>query len=499
MDRSETVGQIQRRKDARLLSWYNLALPFTERRALLIFGDIAICVLVGLVALWGWQRFYPQYAADPWAVQPQTKWLALLSITWLVLVGVNEGYDLKVAARSSRIGQMLLLSALELAFLYLLAFFIWGRATWAALPASPTPVSTLPRITPALFILIVPMLSLVWRLVYVRLSTSAPLRRRAIAVGGGRAGLALVQDIREAAPDYEIVGFVDDDPTKQNQLISGLPVLGGRKDLVHLVKQTEAKEVVVAITNEVHAELFQALMDCQEQGVEIRPMPAVYEEVLGRVPVEHLGQKWFLAPLWTNGGMPTLYGAAKRLIDVGLALLGLGLLLPLLPIIGLANRLSGPGPLFYVQQRIGKRGQVFRMFKLRSMIPDAEQEGEAVWATEDDPRVTRVGRFLRRTRLDELPQLLNVLKGEMSIVGPRPERPQFVEELQELIPFYRTRLSAKPGVTGWAQIKYPYGNSVRDALVKLQYDLYYIKRQSLLLDALIILRTVKVMLTFRGT
>jgi exopolysaccharide biosynthesis polyprenyl glycosylphosphotransferase len=357
----------------------------------------------------------------------------------------------------------------------------------------------LPRISPALFILIVPVLSLLWRLGYVRLSTSASLRRRAIAVGGGSSGLALVQDIRKAAPDYEIIGFVDDDPLKQTQLISGLPVLGDRNDLVHLVKQTGVKEVVLAITHEIHTELFQALMDCQEQGVEVRLMPAVYEEVLGRVPVEHLGQKWFLAPLWTNGNLPTVYRAAKRLMDVALALMGLGILLALLPLIAVANRLGSRGPLFYSHERVGKGGQIFRIFKLRSMIPDAEQDGEAIWATADDPRITFVGRLLRRTRMDELPQLLNVLKGEMSIVGPRPERPQFVEDLQKQIPFYRTRLSVKPGLTGWAQIKYPYGNSVQDALAKLQYDLYYIKRRSLFLDLLIMLRTVKVILTFRGT
>lgn len=228
-------------------------------------------------------------------------------------------------------------------------------------------------------------------------------------------------------------------------------------------------------------------------------MPAVYEEVLGRVPVEHLGQKWFLAPLWSNGNLPTVYRGAKRLIDVVIAVLGLGFLLALLPLIVLGNWLGSHGPLFYSQQRVGKGGRVFRIFKLRSMVPDAEQDGEAVWAKDNDPRITAIGRLLRRTRIDELPQLLNVLKGEMTIVGPRPERPQFVEELDKQIPFYRTRLSVKPGLTGWAQIKHPYGNSVQDALVKLQYDLYYIKRRSLFLDMLIMLRTFKVMLSFRGT
>ena len=358
MERSETIGQKSLREFARPLSWYNLALPFSERRALLIAGDITICVLVGLAAFFVWRRFYPQFASDPWSIQTQTKWLVILGFVWLILIGVNEGYDLKVAARASRIVRVLLVSALILAFIYLLAFFVWGRAAWTTL-LTDSRVSTLPRISPALFIVIVPVLSLLWRLAYVRLSTSAPLRRRALAVGGGRAGLTLVQDIREAAPDYEIVGFIDDDPTKQSQLISGLPVLGDRENLVRVVQRTGVNEVILAITHEIHADLFQALMDCHEQGVEIRPMPAVYEEMLGRVPVEHLEQKWFLAPMWTNSTMPTLFRALKRLADIALAALGLAVLLPFLPIIALVNRLSSPGPLFYAQERAGKGEQPF--------------------------------------------------------------------------------------------------------------------------------------------
>jgi exopolysaccharide biosynthesis polyprenyl glycosylphosphotransferase len=202
---------------------------------------------------------------------------------------------------------------------------------------------------------------------------------------------------------------------------------------------------------------------------------------------------------WNNTSTPTFYLLTKRITDIVLGLVGLIGLVLLFPIIALAIYLDSPGPIFYRQERSGKGGKTFNVFKFRSMIPNAETQGKAVWATKDDPRVTHVGKFLRRTRLDELPQVINVLFGDMSIVGPRPERPQFIEQLQESIPFYRARLSVKPGLTGWAQVKYRYGSSVEDALMKLQYDLYYIKHQSLLLDALVILRTVKVVLTFKGT
>jgi exopolysaccharide biosynthesis polyprenyl glycosylphosphotransferase len=228
-------------------------------------------------------------------------------------------------------------------------------------------------------------------------------------------------------------------------------------------------------------------------------MQLLYEEVLGRVPVEHLGNKWLPLPFWNHASTPTFYRLVKRLVDIALGLAGLLILALLFPFVALAIKLESRGPVFYRQERLGRGGKSFQITKFRSMVTNAEQQGKAVWATRDDPRITRVGKLLRRTRLDEFPQVLSVLKGDMSIIGPRPERQQFVDQLQEEIPFYRARLSVKPGLTGWAQVKYRYGSTKEDALVKLQYDLYYIKHQSLLLDLLIILRTIKVMLAFKGT
>jgi exopolysaccharide biosynthesis polyprenyl glycosylphosphotransferase len=498
MERSETAEQIRQVETPSPFSWYNLALPLSERRALLIGGDFVIGILSALVAFWVWQRIYPQSVNEPWSVKEQIRWLSLLGVTWLVLIGVNEGYNLRVVARSSRVARVLVLSALELAFLYLLAFFVWGRPSWRTLLAPSSTFSTLPRLTPAIFMLISPLLSLVWRLGYAALFTSALLRRRAIVVGCGAAGLALVWDIRQVAFDYEIVGFVDDDPAKRGQRILGLPVLGDSHSLVRLIQQMGANEVVLAIARDIHPELFRALMDCHEMGVEIRPMPVVYEELLERVPVDYLGQRWFLAPFWTQAGMPTFYRSVKRLVDIVLALVGLGVFGMFLPLIALANFLESRGPLFYRHARVGKGGRIFWVYKLRSTTREALGQDRAIKAN-GLLYATRVGRVLRWTRLDELPQLVNVLKGEMSIVGPHPESPQLVQPLQEKVPFYRARLSVKPGLTGWAQINYQAGDGTDDASIKLQYDLYYIKRQSLLLDALIMLRTIKVILSFRGT
>jgi len=240
-------------------------------------------------------------------------------------------------------------------------------------------------------------------------------------------------------------------------------------------------------------------MDCHEQGIHVVTMPDVYEGVSGRVAVEHIGRRLHLIlPLYSS---PTqcVYEALKRLFDVVIAALGLAVFAAFLPFIIVATRLDSRGPVFYAQERVGQGGRIFKLIKLRSMVDGAEQNGQAVWATANDARITRVGKFLRRTRLDEVPQLVNVLKGEMSLIGPRPERPQFVAELTKQIPFYRARHAVRPGITGWAQVKYRYGNSVEDALVKLQYDLYYIKHRSVYLDLLITAKTALVMVSFKGT
>jgi len=245
--------------------------------------------------------------------------------------------------------------------------------------------------------------------------------------------------------------------------------------------------------------MFQAIMDCNERGIQITPMPILYEQMTGRVAVEHVGDNW-LVVLPVNGvSVFSPFMLFKRLADVIVSVLGLVLLSVVLPFVALAIYLESPGPIFYAQERVGRAGRIFRLIKLRSMVPSAEQDGQPRWARRNDERVTRVGRFLRRTRLDELPQFLNVLRGEMSLIGPRPERPEFVAELQKRIPFYRSRLAVRPGLTGWAQVNYPYGSSVEDALIKLQYDLYYIKHQSFYLDLLILLKTIGVVLSFQGT
>jgi lipopolysaccharide/colanic/teichoic acid biosynthesis glycosyltransferase len=229
-------------------------------------------------------------------------------------------------------------------------------------------------------------------------------------------------------------------------------------------------------------------------------MPILYERVTGKVPIEHVGEHLWALVLPFEGETISLsiHQVIKRGVDIVLASVGLILLACLTPLLALAIRLDSRGPIYYRQQRLGRGGSVFTIVKFRSMAHRAEDSSGPMWSTSSDSRVTRVGRLLRKARLDETPQLLNVLRGEMSLVGPRPERPEFVDLLSTQIPFYRSRLAVKPGLTGWAQINYPYGSTVDDALHKLQYDLYYVRHQSVGFDLLILAKTVGTILRFRG-
>ncbi|MDE3090802.1 MAG: exopolysaccharide biosynthesis polyprenyl glycosylphosphotransferase, partial [Chloroflexota bacterium] len=252
------------------------------------------------------------------------------------------------------------------------------------------------------------------------------------------------------------------------------------------------------ISHNLSSQLFQALLDCKEQGAQITLMPVLFEQLTGMVPIEHIGDNWNVALPLDSAEASGFYSTAKRLFDIVGALIGLGLYLPLLPFLTIAIKLDSPGPVFYTQKRIGKGGKIIKLIKLRTMVADAEPDGIAVRAQKRDPRITRVGRLLRKAHLDEMPQLLNVLNGDMSAVGPRPERPEIVAELDDAIPFHRLRNAVKPGMAGWAAVNYDYIESVEDAKMRLQYDLYYIKHQSLWLDLLILLRTMGQMLMLKG-
>lgn len=334
-------------------------------------------------------------------------------------------------------------------------------------------------------------LVLAWRLAAFPQFAQWPVRRVAI-IGADEAGLALAAAIhRHHDAQYKLAGFLEDRPAGQ---WSGQPiVLGGTKNLPALAEEGLFDTVVVP-TSQPLSEA--TVMACLDKGLTVMTLPGLYERLTGSVPVRLIDASWFLHAL--REGDRRLYALGKRLLDIIVAVLGLIGLAFFLPAIALAIRLGGgPGSIFYSQVRVGYGGRLFKMHKFRTMCQDAEAGG-AVWATVNDARVTKVGALLRQTRLDELPQLWNVLRGAMSIVGPRPERPEFTQDLERRIPFYAQRHLVPPGVTGWAQVCFPYGASVEDALQKLQYDLYYLKNRSLIFDLCIMFRTVGVMMRKMG-
>jgi exopolysaccharide biosynthesis polyprenyl glycosylphosphotransferase len=451
-------------------------------------------LLVGTVAISMQSIWNAVIGQTPAASGDQLLWITVLVVIWLSLAFISNSYDLLRASKRKYSVLSVLVCAFGTGIIYSMIFFVLGR------PLAFGHVDihlSLPRLTAVLFLIIAPILLVSWRFSYIALFSSMPLRRRAIVLGTGEAGHALVQVIHRQMPHYTITGFVSDTETTDTEL-DGTPILGHYRDLSRLIRQSGVTEIILAVPRDLSPDMLTTLMHCYEQGITIKPMNLLYEDLTGRVPVQHSRRWWFPVPTWSSATSPTLRDGFKRMLDIVAALVGMVGLVILFPFVALAIYLNDPGPIFYRQERTGRRGQSFYLLKFRSMITDAEKYGKAVWATQDDPRITRVGKFLRLTRIDELPQIWNVLKGDMSIVGPRPERPVFIAQLQEEIPFYRMRLSVKPGLTGWAQINYRYGSTVEDAIKKLEYDLYYIKHQSLLLDVLIILRTIKVVLLFRG-
>jgi sugar transferase (PEP-CTERM system associated) len=335
-----------------------------------------------------------------------------------------------------------------------------------------------------------------WRLVYHQLLKIVK-PRKVLIVGAGKVGERLSRGMDEWCDEYNVVGFIDDAIGKVGTLVNGIKVLGGSDKIATICEQYKANTIVVAIMRDKSEVLVKNLLSNRMEGRLIYDSPSFLENLTRKVPVETLDDHWFVSTT-LHGVRKGLYTVlAKRLLDVVAAVLGLILSLPIIIISTLLVKLDSKGPAFYKQKRVGQNGRVFVLCKFRSMYQGAEQNG-AVWASSNDDRVTRFGRLLRKFRIDELPQLWNVLRGDMSVVGPRPERPEFVDKLAKEIPYYSLRHVIKPGITGWAQINYRYGASTHDAIEKLKYELFYIKNMSLLLDIYIMIRTIRVVLFREG-
>jgi len=345
------------------------------------------------------------------------------------------------------------------------------------------------------FLLTTPGL-LVWRAALFGAWSQQQMTIRVLVLGTGQVGRLIAGLEPTSSRPFRIIGFLDDAPGAGDMVPEGHALLGKVQDLDVLVEETRPDIVVIAQIDRRGCFPTKALLECRLRGIQVEDWPTFYEKATGKILVTTIRPSWLI---FSDGFVKTpRTEIIKRLFDVTMSLTGLILSLPLMILAAIAIKMESFGPIFYRQPRLGQNGCVFILNKFRSMREDAEKDTGPVWSAQQDPRITRVGAILRRTRLDELPQLFNVLVGHMSFIGPRPERPEFVAELQKQIPYYMERLAVKPGVTGWAQVRYEYGSSVEDAVEKLQYDLYYIKNLSLFLDLLIVLNTVQVVLFARG-
>lgn len=339
--------------------------------------------------------------------------------------------------------------------------------------------------------------AVVFRRAFVSHFSSGPARRtRLLIFGAGTAAKVVAETLRTADPNADIVGFVPG-PNEREVAVEPGEVVRLDTSLPEWARVHEVDEIVVALTERRAGSMpLRQLLDCRVSGTKVHDLNTHFEKTLGQIRVDFLNASWLIfGDGFDQGSWRT---AVKRTFDVFCSSLLLLLTAPLMAVTALLIKLESPGPVLYRQERVGLNGRPFNVVKFRSMRNDAEKDGRPVWATANDARVTRVGQVIRKLRIDELPQLFSVLSGDMSLVGPRPERPFFVDQLTQEIPFYALRHSVKPGVTGWAQVRYPYGATVEDSLQKLQFDLYYVKNHTLFLDLVVLMETVGVVLTGRG-
>jgi sugar transferase (PEP-CTERM system associated) len=333
-----------------------------------------------------------------------------------------------------------------------------------------------------------------WRVGYRLLINSSHIARKVIVLGTGPLAKKIGDLIQSTNHQHVLGGYLN--LTSEPVAVPTHAIVGNGGSIAETIKKEKAHKLVVSLTERRGAFPLQDVLDCKFSGIEVIDAPTFYENVTGKLLIENITPSWFI---FSDGfNLNASVRLFKRVIDIICSIIGLVLALPFFPIVAFFVKLDSPGPIFFRQLRVGEKDRNFVLFKFRTMRQDAEQATGAVWAQKNDPRITRIGKFLRKSRIDELPQFYNVLKGEMSFIGPRPERPEFVEKLKSIVPYYSERHFVKPGITGWAQIRYPYGASAKDALEKLRYDLYYIKNLSVFLELTIIFETLKVMLFGRG-
>lgn len=452
----------------------------SERKVLLRILDIAS--VLGLLYLVG-QVFnfdYFKINANHWV------WSIVLGLYLTIFATIFELYNLQKASKFEVVIQNIILTSSVTVLFYLLTPFY-------------TPQLPTNRLQIIYFYISVNLALFLWRYAYIVLISAPRFFKKVLIVGNARDLDNIIASLQKSDPNYKVIGYINTENAVYNSTHDQKIKDFGLENVSEAVQENSISEIVVATPDSsgMTVSLYNELITLLEHGVVIREYTQVYEEITRRVPVQHVDKDFYRYFPFSRSNQNKLYLFFHRILDLLFSLIGIGFGLVIFPIILVGNLFANRGPLFYTQIRVGRNGKHFRIYKLRSMVKDAEKHG-AQFAEEKDTRVTKFGRFLRRSRFDEIPQFINVIKGDMSVIGPRPERPVFVKALSEKIPFYEVRHLVKPGVTGWAQVNAKYGSTQEDALEKLQYDLYYIKRRSLFLDISIVIKTLSTIIFYRG-
>ena len=452
----------------------------SERKILLRIFDIAFILLVLYFLSNSFDFDYFTLTKENWS------WVLVLILYVSIFGTVFELYDLQKSSKIEKISTGIIVTASTTVLFYLLTPFY-------------TPVLPDNRLQILFFYFAIIFALFLWRIAYITFIASPRFYKKVLIIGETSNIETIVEAFKSSDPNYKIVGFVNCELDKKTSVKFKAIREYNANQIREVIKKENLSEIVVASysSENITSEIYYTLIKLLEEGFPINEYTQVYEDLTQRIPVQFVGKDFYKYFPFSRNNQNKLYLFFHRLIDVIISLFGLLIGMVLLPIILLGNALANRGPLFYTQDRIGKNGRVFKIMKFRTMIKNAEKSG-AMWAKKGDVRVTLFGKFLRNSRLDEIPQFLNILKNEMSLIGPRPERPFFVKELSQMLPFYETRHIVKPGITGWAQVKTRYASSIDDSLLKLQYDLYYIKHRGFFLDMNILIKTLSTIVFFRG-
>lgn len=452
----------------------------SERKILLRVFDVLFVLfmlyLVGIIS-----KF------DYFSITPSNfYWTIVLSAYILIIGTVFEMYNLQVASNQFQVIRSIILTSSTTVLFYLLTPIF-------------TPILPSNRFQILFFFLAIFLALLLWRMFYQKYLASNRFEKKVILICEKEQANELIDGLKSIDPHYNIIAVVNTDEKSefiiQNKAVSVISV----ENLQKFVSKNSVSEIVIATqrTEEITVSLYNKLLLLLENGFIIREYTQVYENLTQRIPVQYVARDFYKYFPFSRSNQNQLYLLFVRIFEILVSLIGIGVGIILVPFIFIGNTIGNRGKLFYTQIRVGKNGEEFRILKFRTMVKNAESAG-AVFATTNDTRITPFGKFLRKSRIDEFPQFVNIFLGQMAVIGPRPERPVFVNEIAEVMPFYQTRHVVKPGLTGWAQVNYAYGDSINDSLIKLQYDLYYIKHRSVFLDINIMIKTISTILFYRG-